>query len=215
MKISLLLLGISAFLLIPQVARCQEVEENGSNSSDGYDVQHFYDKEGNLLYYDSIYVDNEAYDPNSEEFDSLINSLKEQGRGIRYSIRFPRDSFSYSFQLPDGFLDFIPDHKLDIVVPPFDSIVKDLEYRFSITPDDSNQTSVEDDPRYEYHGTDPSPGPELDESLWEVERRIHEFHDRLKRDYREWEQNKKNENIETIPSDPAKKEISQEGIIEI
>jgi len=99
-----------------------------------YDVQRVYDKEGNLIYYDSTIVGSFHPDTCRSEFDSLVDTWKEQNRRMRYSIRFPQDSFSYSFELPDKFFEYAPEYEFDIEVPDVDSLLKGFDYYFSLSP---------------------------------------------------------------------------------
>lgn len=174
----------------------------------GYDVQRMYDKEGNLLFYDSTEVKEDMHTHNNAEFDSLVGMLKEQNRSIRYSIRFPRDSFSFSFQLPQRFLEYAPRYEFDIDIPSFDSLLKDFEYYFSLSPADSGAKKETEDPYYEYHGNQPEAEPFPDDDMWEIERRMREFHDRIIRDYREWEKDrgKQGSEVPQQEADPAIKE---------
>lgn len=179
--------------------------------SRNYDVQCIYDKEGNLIYYDSTYVDSDLYKPENEAYDSLISALKEDDRRINYSIRFPKDSFSLSFQLPERFFDYAPDYRFDIEVPKFDSLLSGFDYYFSLSPSDSTADLEEEDPGIEFHGSVPEVNPDLDKTIWEIERRMRELNDRLWNDYNSWqerqdrrnEQEERNEqdNMQAIPKE--------------
>jgi hypothetical protein len=176
--------------------------QNDKDSTDtpylDYDVQRVYDKEGNLIYYDSSVVYSTPKNYENSEFDSLLSVLKEDDRNINYSIRFPKDSFSYSFQLPDDFFEHAPRYKFDMEVPKVDSIFKGFDYYFSITPSDS---IIRPEPFFEFQGKVPEIDPYLDSKMWEMERRMLEFHDRIMREYDDWEK----ENKEYKKQEPEQK----------
>jgi len=143
-----------------------------------YDVHREYDENGNLIYYDSVYISSWDSDTALAEVDSLLDvweyGTPNHSHPFHYGFHFPGDPFGY-----------LPELEFDFVIPDWHNLQEGFEYNYSITPTDSVDSPLfPDDPVFQYRHVVPPEGWDLDieEQIYEMERFMEEFNRR-----EEWE----------------------------
>lgn len=111
---------------------CKAQMDNSTENFPGtsYDVNREYDKEGNLIYYDSIAVSTWDYDTASTEIDSVLDVWE-------YGTPNHLHPYHYGFHFPGSPFGHIPEFEFDFVIPDMHDFQEGFEYNFSITPSDS------------------------------------------------------------------------------
>ena len=208
---------IVLFMSLNFIPECKAQTDNDAENYPGtsYDVHRKYDKDGNLIYYDSVSVSSWNYDSSIVSVDTVFD-MWEYGKPNN------RRPHYYGFHFPGGSFGYIPEFEFNFVIPDFHDFDEGFEYDFSLSPADSLQSPIFPDDTVLYHKHVIPPDDwqlYLNEQIYRMQRYLEELNRSMDEHYNSpeyYEQEpyeEENPNEETVP-EPSKTS-DEEDLIDI